>query len=92
MGVNEKKSDNKTGDDSIETEKSEKTISKKRSEPSSDKPNPKDMKITLPLSKSDEKSFSRMSLEDDRIPRKPSKKEEKTGTFSHCTSSNSRSR
>ena len=32
------------------------------------------MKITLPLSKSDEKSFSSMSQEDDRIPRKPSKK------------------
>ena len=52
-----KKLENKTGDDSTETDKSEKTIGKKRSEPSSDKPNPKDMKITLSLSKSDEKSF-----------------------------------
>ena len=69
MDENIKKSENKTGDDSTETEKSEKTISRKRSEPSSDKPNPKDTKITLPLSKSDEKSFLRMSHEDDRIPR-----------------------
>ena len=92
MGGNKIKSDNKTGGDSTETEKSEKTIRKKISEPSSDKPNPKDMKITLPLSKSDKKSFSSMSQEDDRIPRKPSKKEKNTGTFSHCTSSNSRSR
>ena len=50
------------------------------------------MKITLPLSKSDEKSFSSMSQEDDRIPRKPSNKKTHTGTFSHCTSSKSRSR
>ena len=57
MAGNLKKSENITGDDSTETEKSEKTTSKKISEPSSDKPNPKDMKITLPLSKSDEKSF-----------------------------------
>ena len=34
-----------------------KNISKKGSEPSSDKPNPKNMKITSPLSKSDEKPF-----------------------------------
>ena len=38
-----KKSENKTGDYSTEIENSEKTISKKRSEPSSDKPNPKYM-------------------------------------------------
>ena len=36
-------------DDSTETENSEKYKSNKRSEPSLDKPNPKDMKITLPL-------------------------------------------
>ena len=62
-----------TGDDSTETEDSEKTISKKRSEPSSDKPNPKYMKITLPLSKSDENRFSnmsRLSQEDYKIPMK----------------------
>ena len=40
----------------------------------SDKPNPKYIKITLPLSKSDEERFSSMSQEDERIPRKPSKK------------------
>ena len=50
-------SENKTGDDSTETENTEKKLSKKRSEPSSDKPNPKYMKITFPLSKSDEKNF-----------------------------------
>ena len=43
-----------------------------------DKPNPKDIKITLPLSKSDENSFSKMSRlshEDDKIPKnkKPKK-------------------
>ena len=31
------------------------------------------MKITLPLSKSDENIISIMSQEDERIPRKPSK-------------------
>ena len=65
--------ENKTGDDSTETEKPEKTISKKRSEPSSDKPNPKDMKTTLPLSKSDDNRFSnvsRLSHEDDKITKK----------------------
>ena len=73
MGGNMKKSENKTEDDSTETEKSEKTISKKRSEPLSDQPIPKDMKIILPLSKIEEKNFSSMSQEYDRIPRKPSK-------------------
>ena len=75
MAGNIKKSDNKTGIDSTETEKSEKTISKKRSEPSSDKPNPKDMKLTLPVPKSDKRSLSRMSRshEDDSIPRKKQK-------------------
>ena len=71
-GVN-KKTENKTGDDSTETEKSEKTISKKRSEPSSDKPNPKYMKIPLPLSKSNGNSFSnmsRLSHEDEKNPMK----------------------
>ena len=57
MGGNNKKSENKTGGDSTETEKSEKTISKTISEPSSDKPNPKNMKILLPVTKSYEKSF-----------------------------------
>ena len=50
MAGNKKISENKTKDDSTETEKSEKNISKKRSEPSSDKPNLKYTKITLPLS------------------------------------------
>ena len=76
MAGYQKKSENKTWDDSTETEKPEKTISKKRSEPSSDKPNPKDMKITLPAPKSDEKRFLSMSRShnDDSIPRKKQKK------------------
>ena len=49
----------KTGDDSTGTENSKKSKINKRSEPSLDKPNPKDMKITLPLSKSDDHSFSK---------------------------------
>ena len=61
MSGNIKIIENKTGDDSTETENSEKTKSNKRSESSLDEPNPKDMKITLPLSKSDENSFSDMS-------------------------------
>ena len=36
--------ENKTGDDSTETENSQKSKSNKISEPSLDKPNPKDMK------------------------------------------------
>ena len=78
--------ENKTGDDSTETENSEKIISKKRSEPSSDKPNPKYMKIALPLSNSDENSFSnmsRLSHEDVKIPKKKKPKKD-TKTFSHC--------
>ena len=50
MRGNIKITENKTGDDSIETENSEKSKSNKRSEPSLDKPNPKDMKITFTLS------------------------------------------
>ena len=68
-----KKTENKTGDNSTETESSEKNISKKRSEPSSDKPNPKYMKISLPLSKIDDHRFSnmsRLSHKDDKIPKK----------------------
>ena len=57
MAGNKKNSENKTEDDSTETEKTEKNTSKKVSEPSSDKPNPKDMKITLPLSKVTKKAF-----------------------------------
>ena len=76
MAGNTKKSENKTGTDSTETKKSEKTISKKISKPSSDKPNTKDMKITLPVPKSDEKSFSIISRshDDDSIPRKKQKR------------------
>ena len=61
MKGNIKITENKTGDYSTETENSEESKSNKRSEPSLDKPNPKDIKITLPLSKSDENSFSNMS-------------------------------
>ena len=62
MSGNIKTTDNKKGDDTTDTENSEKSKSKKRSEPSLDKLNPKDMKITLPLSQSDDHSFSQLSI------------------------------
>ena len=68
-----KKITEKKGDDSTETENSEKSKSNKRSEPLLDKPNPKDMKITLTVPKSDENIFlsmSRLSHEDEKIPKK----------------------
>ena len=51
-------------------------IQVKKSEPSSDKPNPKDMKISLTVPKSDKRSLSSMSRshEDDSIPRKKQKR------------------
>ena len=61
MSGNIKITENKTGDDSTETENSEKSKSKKRSEPSLYKPFPKYMKITLPLSQSDDHSLSDIS-------------------------------
>ena len=56
-----------------DTDSPEKSKSKKRSESSLDKVYPKNMKITLPLSKIDERSMSSMSKhshETDSIPRK----------------------
>ena len=91
MAGNNKNSENKTGDDSTETKKSEKTISKKRSEPSSDKPITNDMKVTLPLSKSDEKYFQACHKKMTEFL-KILEGEKKIRTFSHCASSNSRSR
>ena len=67
-----KTTENKKGGDTTDTEKSDKSKSKKRSESSLDKDDPKDMKITLPSSKSDDHSLSSMSKfsrENDRIPR-----------------------
>ena len=61
MSGNIKITENKTGDDSTETENPKKTKSNKISEPSLDKPNQKEMKTALPLSKSDDHSFSNMS-------------------------------
>ena len=58
---NIKITENKKGGDTTDAENSEKSKSKKISEPSLDKPNPKDMKITSPLSKNDDHSFSNMS-------------------------------
>ena len=77
--------ENKKGGDTIDTEKSEKSKSKKRSEPSLDKLNPKDMKITLPSSKSDDHSLSSMSKfshEYEKIPRKK-KNKDNNRTISH---------
>ena len=73
MSGNIKITKNKTGDDSTETENSEQSRSNKISEPSLNKPNPKDTKITLPLSKGNDHSFSnmsRLSQEDYKIPKK----------------------
>ena len=63
MSGNIKITENKTGDDSTETENSEKYKSKKISEPSLDKLNQKDMKITLPLSQIDDHKFSKTFLD-----------------------------
>ena len=61
------------GGDTTDTDSSEKSKSKKRSESSLDKLDPKNKKITLPLSKIYEHSMSSMSKhshETDSIPRK----------------------
>ena len=75
---NIKITENKTGGDSTKTENSKKSKSNKRSEPSLDKPNPKDMKITLPLSKSDDRSFSNISRLSQEYYKIPQKKKTKT--------------
>ena len=62
----------KGGGDTTDTDSPEKSKSKKRSESSVDKVDPKNMKITLPLSKIDKHSISSMSKnsqETDSIPR-----------------------
>ena len=61
MSGNIKTTENKKWGDSTETENSEKSKSKKRSEPSLDKLNPKNMTITLPLSQSGDHSLSNIS-------------------------------
>ena len=61
------------GGDTTDTDSPEKSKSKKRSESSWDKVDPKNMKITLSLSKIDELSISSMSKHSqktDSIPRK----------------------
>ena len=65
--------ENTKGGDTTDTDTPEKSKSKKRSESSLDKDDPKDMKITLPSSKSDDRSLSSMSKyshEIDKIPRR----------------------
>ena len=77
MSGNIKIIEDKIWDDSTEPENSEKTKSNKKSDPTLDEPNPKDIKITLPLSKSDENNFSnisRLSQEDYKIPKKKKSK------------------
>ena len=61
------------GGDTTDTDSQQKSKSKKRSEPSLDQVDPKNVKITLPLSKIDESSTSSMSKhshETDSIPRR----------------------
>ena len=65
--------ENKKGGDTIDTENPEQSRRKNISESSLDKDDPKDMKITLPSSKSDDHSLSSMSKfshENDKIPEK----------------------
>ena len=60
------------GGDTTDIDSSEKSKSKKRSESSLDQVDPKNVKITLPLSKIDESSMSSMSKHShktDSIPR-----------------------
>ena len=61
MSGNIKITENKKGGDTTDTEYSEKSKSKKRSEPSLDKLNPKNITITLPLSQIDDHSLSNIS-------------------------------
>ena len=64
--------ENTKGGDTTDTDSPEKYKSKKRSESSLDKVDPKNMKITLPSSKIDKHSLSIMSKhshETDSIPR-----------------------
>ena len=53
--------ENTKGGDTTDTDTPEKSKSRKRSESSLDKDDPKDMKIKLPSSKSDDRSLSNMS-------------------------------
>ena len=65
--------ENKKGGDATDTETLDQSKIKNISESSLDKYDPKDMKITLPSSKSDDRSLSSMSKyshEIDKIPRK----------------------
>ena len=65
--------ENTKGGDTTDTDSPEISKSKKRPESSVDKVDPKNMKITLPSSKIDERSLSSMSKhphETDSIPRK----------------------
>ena len=78
--------ENKIGGDTTDTEKSEKSKSKKISESLLDKDDPKGMKITLPSSKSDDHSLSSMSKfshEKDKIPGEKNK--DNTRTFSQSS-------
>ena len=79
--------ENTKGVDTTDTETQEKTKSNKRSESLLDKDDTKDMKITLPLSKSDDHSLSSMSKfshEIDKLPRRK-KNKDNTRTFSQSS-------
>ena len=69
--------ENTNGGHTTDTDSREKSKSKKRSESSLDKDDPKYMKMTLPSSKSDDRSLSSMSKyshETDRFPRRKKSK------------------
>ena len=63
--------ENTKGGDTTDTDSPEESKSKKRSESSLDKVDPKDMRIKLPSSKSDDRSLSSMSKYSHRTDRIP---------------------
>ena len=78
--------ENTKGGDTTDTDTPEKSKSKKISESFFDKDDPKDMKITLPSSKSDDRSLlsmSKYSHKTDKIPRRKNK--DNTRTFSQSS-------
>ena len=70
--------ENKKGYDTTDKKTPEKSKSLKISESSLDKDYPKDMKITLLLSKSDDRSLSSMSKYSQEIDKIPRRKKTKT--------------
>ena len=77
MGGKLKITENTKGGDATDTETPEQSRSKKRSESLLGKDDPKDMKITLPSSKSDYHSLSSMSKFSHEIEKNPKRKKQR---------------